>query len=59
VGKPEGRRPLLGVDGRIILKRIFKKRYGGVDWIDLKADQIKAGGGSCKCGNKPSGYIKF
>jgi hypothetical protein len=23
------------VDGRIILKWIFKKWYGGMDWIDL------------------------
>jgi hypothetical protein len=25
----------LGVDGRIILKSIFKKRDGGMDWIEL------------------------
>ena len=24
-----------GIDGRIILKLIFKKLYGGIDWIDL------------------------
>ena len=24
-----------GVDGRIILKWIFRKWYGGMDWIDL------------------------
>jgi len=24
-----------GVDGRIILKQIHKKRDGGMDWIDL------------------------
>jgi hypothetical protein len=27
-----------GVDGRIILKRIFEKLGGGVDWIDLAQD---------------------
>jgi len=28
-----------GVDGRIILKRIFKKGWGGMDWIDLAQDR--------------------
>jgi hypothetical protein len=27
-----------GVDGRIILKWIFKKRNGGMDWIELAQD---------------------
>jgi len=27
-----------GVDGRIILKRIFKKWYGGMSWIDSAED---------------------
>ena len=27
------------VDGRIILKRIFEKWKGGVDWIDLAKDR--------------------
>jgi len=37
VGKPEGRDRLtdLGVHGRIILKRILKKSWDGVHWIDL------------------------
>jgi hypothetical protein len=34
VGKPEGNGHL-GVDGRIILKCIFKKWDGGINWIDL------------------------
>jgi hypothetical protein len=28
-----------GVDGRIILKRIFKKWYGGMNWIQLAQDR--------------------
>jgi hypothetical protein len=29
----------LGVDGRIILKWIFKMLDGGLDWIDLAQDR--------------------
>jgi hypothetical protein len=29
----------LGVDGRIILKWIFKNGMGGVDWIDLAQER--------------------
>jgi hypothetical protein len=37
VGTSEGRRPLerTSVDGRIILKWIFEKWDGDIDWIDL------------------------
>jgi hypothetical protein len=28
-----------GVDGRIILKWIVKKRDGGMDWIDIAQDR--------------------
>jgi hypothetical protein len=31
----------LGVDGRIILESDFKKRDGGIDWIDLAQDRNK------------------
>jgi hypothetical protein len=44
-----------GVDGRIILKWIFKKWDGGMDWIELPQGQVA---GSCEYGNEPSGSIK-
>jgi len=41
VGKREGRNYLedSGVDGRIILRWIFRKWMGGMDWIDLAPDR--------------------
>jgi hypothetical protein len=41
VRKPEVRRPLrkLGVDGKVILKRIFEMWGGSMDWIDLAQDR--------------------
>jgi hypothetical protein len=44
------------VDGRIILKWIFKKWDGA--WTGLSWLRIGTGGGSCKCGNETSGSIK-
>ena len=37
IGKPEGKKHLEepGVDGRIILKWIFRKWDGDMDWINL------------------------
>jgi hypothetical protein len=41
VGKAEGKNRLgdPGVDGRIILRWIFRKWCGGTDWIDLAQDR--------------------
>ena len=47
----------LGVDERIILRWIFWKWDGDVDWIDMA--QEKTGGGSCKRVNKHSVSIKY
>ena len=45
-----------GVDGRIILKRIYEKLDGA--WTGLIWLRIKTLGGSCECGNEPSGSVK-
>jgi hypothetical protein len=41
VGKPEGKNHLedQGIDGRIILRWIFRKWEGGMEWIDLAEDR--------------------
>jgi hypothetical protein len=45
------------VDGRIILKWIFERLGGGVDWIDLAQDRDSLAG-FCEYGDEPSGSIK-
>jgi hypothetical protein len=45
-----------GIDGRIILKWIFEKWCGGIDWIDLAVERDR--GVPCECGNEPSVSIK-
>jgi hypothetical protein len=41
----------VGVDGRIILKWIFKTWDAGMDWIDLA--QATDRWPACECGNEP------
>jgi len=59
VGKPDRKNHLEdpGVDGRIILTRIFRKWDMGASigsiWL-----RIGTVGCICKCGNAPSGSIK-
>jgi hypothetical protein len=59
LGKPEGRVHLEdpGVDGVIILRWISRKldmgACTGSTWL-----RIGTGGGTCECGNEPSGSIK-
>jgi hypothetical protein len=47
-----------GVDGRIILRWIFKKWDVGV-WTGLSWLRIGQVVGTCECGNEPSGSIIF
>jgi hypothetical protein len=46
-----------GLDGRVILRCIFKKQdvevWTGLSWLRIETD-----GGTCECGNEPSGSIK-
>jgi hypothetical protein len=48
----------LGVDGRIILKRIFRKWDGSMEWIDVAQDR-DTWRALCECDNEPSGSIKY
>ena len=62
VGKPEGKRPLRdpGVDGRMILRWIFRKQNGrGGHGLDLSGSAYRQVAGICECGNEPSGSIKY
>jgi len=57
--KPEGKRPLEDpeVDWRRILRWFF--RYLNVKaWTESSWHRIEKGGGSCECGNEPSGSVK-
>jgi hypothetical protein len=58
-GKPEGRIHFenLVVDERMILRGIFEKWDGGLDWISLAQDRRVAG--CCKCGKKTFGFHKI
>jgi hypothetical protein len=59
VRKPEGKNHLEdpGIDGKILLKWIFRKWYVGA-WTGLIWLRIRPGGDTCKWGNEPSGSIK-
>jgi hypothetical protein len=46
-----------GGDGRIILRWIFRKWDGGMDWIDL-AEKWGQVAGSCECSKEPSVSMK-
>jgi len=48
----------LGVEGWIILGWI-SGRWDVVIWTGLGWPRIETGGGSCKCGNEPSGSVKY
>ena len=47
-----------GVDGRIILKRIFEK-WEGEHELDRSGSEEGQVEGCCECGNEPSGSIKW
>jgi hypothetical protein len=47
----------LSVDGRIILKWVFRK-WGGEVWTGFIWLRIGKVAGSYECGNEPSGSIK-
>jgi hypothetical protein len=58
VGKPKGRYHLEdpGIDGRIILRWIFRKWDVGA-WIGAGSGLVQVMG-TCECGNEPWGKIR-
>jgi hypothetical protein len=46
-----------GVDGRIILRCIFRKWVGGIG-LDRTGSGYGQVAGTCECGNEPPGSIK-
>ena len=60
VGKPEGKithgRPKRRWEDNIKMD-LQEVESGGVDWIELAQDRDRQGG-TCECGNEPSGSIK-
>ena len=57
VGKPEGKRTLgrPRVDGKIILRWIFRKWNGGMYWVDPVQGRVRW---RVLCGTETSGAIK-
>jgi hypothetical protein len=49
----------LGVDGRIILKRIFEKWDGGMDWIVLTENRDRVVGCCCECSSDHSDSVNY
>jgi hypothetical protein len=45
------------LDGKIILRWMFRKQDVGV-WTASIWLRIEPGGGTCECGNEPSGSVK-
>jgi hypothetical protein len=60
-GNMRGRGHLKGirVDGRIILKRVFNKWDGGMDWIVLAENRDRVIGYCCECSNEHSDSVNF
>jgi hypothetical protein len=59
MGRPEGRNHFEdpGVDGRLILKRFFRKWEEGIN-LDSSGSGKGQVAGACECGNEPSCSIE-